>query len=73
VKEWLRDESLSVMQAGIPGDLDWPDLIESAIGGAGVRAVYQPIVDVARGRVVGYEALTRFEGYPVSDPERWLR
>jgi EAL domain-containing protein (putative c-di-GMP-specific phosphodiesterase class I) len=61
-----------VIQADIAGDLDWPDMLESAIRGDGVRAVYQPIVDVARGRVVGYEALTRFEGYRVSNPELWF-
>ncbi|NMO53269.1 EAL domain-containing protein [Actinoplanes sp. TBRC 11911] len=47
-------------------------MLESAIDGAGVSAVYQPIVDLARGVVVGYEALTRFEGYPVSNPELWF-
>jgi EAL domain-containing protein (putative c-di-GMP-specific phosphodiesterase class I) len=53
-------------------DLDWPELLRCAVEGVGLRAVYQPIVDLARGTVVGYEALTRFEGYPVDSPAPWF-
>jgi EAL domain-containing protein (putative c-di-GMP-specific phosphodiesterase class I) len=53
-------------------ELDWPHMLQWAIEGCGVRAVYQPIVDLARGTVVGYEALVRFVGYPVRSPEPWL-
>jgi EAL domain-containing protein (putative c-di-GMP-specific phosphodiesterase class I) len=53
-------------------DVDWPGLLASAVGGTGLRAVYQPIVDLARGVVVGYEALTRFDGHPVTSPEPWF-
>ncbi|MEV4639901.1 EAL domain-containing protein [Actinoplanes sp. NPDC049548] len=51
---------------------DWPGMLRSAIAGHGLHAVYQPIVDVARGVVVGYEALTRFAGHPVRSPEPWF-
>jgi EAL domain-containing protein (putative c-di-GMP-specific phosphodiesterase class I) len=52
--------------------VDWPAMLRSAVAGIGLRAVYQPIVDLARGVVVGYEALTRFQGYPVRSPEPWF-
>ncbi|WP_111766945.1 EAL domain-containing protein [Nakamurella deserti] len=50
---------------------DWPALLERACRGEGLRSVYQPIVDVARGVVAGYEALIRFEDGP-ADPEMWF-
>jgi EAL domain-containing protein (putative c-di-GMP-specific phosphodiesterase class I) len=33
---------------------------------------YQPIIDTARGTVVGYEALARFSGPPHATPDRWF-
>ena len=33
---------------------------------------FQPIVDLYRGTVIGYEALVRFQGYPVPDPAQWF-
>src|SRR5690349_6381758 len=51
---------------------DWPTLLRSAVTGHGLRAVYQPIVDLARAVVVGYEALIRFVDYPVANPEHWF-
>jgi EAL domain-containing protein (putative c-di-GMP-specific phosphodiesterase class I) len=51
---------------------EWHDLVRAAARGEGVRAVYQPIVDVARGVVVGYEALARFADPRVSNPELWF-
>lgn len=36
------------------------------------RLVFQPIVDLARGAVVGYEALARFAGPPSASPDRWF-
>jgi EAL domain-containing protein (putative c-di-GMP-specific phosphodiesterase class I) len=35
--------------------------IASVIGSSGFRPVYQPIVELATGRTVGFEALTRFD------------
>jgi EAL domain-containing protein (putative c-di-GMP-specific phosphodiesterase class I) len=52
--------------------VDWPSLLGPAVAGHGLRAVYQPIVDLARGVVVGYEALIRFVDYPVGNPEQWF-
>lgn len=34
--------------------------------------VYQPIFDVVRHRVVGYEALARFSAEPVRTPDKWF-
>jgi EAL domain-containing protein (putative c-di-GMP-specific phosphodiesterase class I) len=53
-------------------DLNWPAMLTRAMRGQGVRNVFQPIIDLTRGTVVGYEALTRFDGYPVSSPEDWF-
>jgi EAL domain-containing protein (putative c-di-GMP-specific phosphodiesterase class I) len=52
--------------------LDWPHMLQWAIEGCGVRAVYQPIVDLDRRTIAGYEALVRFVGYPVRQPEPWF-
>jgi EAL domain-containing protein (putative c-di-GMP-specific phosphodiesterase class I) len=41
---------------------DWPGALRRACEGVGLRAVYQPLVDLHRGLVVGYEALIRFAG-----------
>lgn len=35
-------------------------------------AVYQPVVDVARRQVVGYEALARFQAEPERGPDEWF-
>jgi EAL domain-containing protein (putative c-di-GMP-specific phosphodiesterase class I) len=53
-------------------DLDWPHMLQWAIEGCGVRAVYQPIIDLDRRTIAGYEALVRFVGYPVRQPEPWF-
>lgn len=36
------------------------------------RLVFQPIVDLARGVVAGYEALARFDGPVSATPDRWF-
>jgi len=51
----------------------WPDSLGRALTGAGVTTHVQPIVDLGEGVVVGYEALTRFKGYPVDNPESWFQ
>lgn len=53
-------------------DLDWPTMLRTALDGCGMRAVYQPIIDLTRGDTVGYEALIRFVGYPIRNPEPWF-
>jgi EAL domain-containing protein (putative c-di-GMP-specific phosphodiesterase class I) len=52
--------------------VDWPGMLAEACRGTGLSSVYQPIVDTARGSIVGYEALTRFTGYPTGNPEEWF-
>ena len=39
---------------------------------AAIRVVFQPIVDLARGPVAGYELLTRFAGPPQASPDVWF-
>jgi EAL domain-containing protein (putative c-di-GMP-specific phosphodiesterase class I) len=53
-------------------DVDWPAMLRTALDGCGMRAVYQPIIDLTRGVAVGYEALIRFVGYPIRNPEPWF-
>jgi len=48
---------------GIRRVLDQPSLI---------RPVFQPIVDLRRGAVAGYEALARFGVEPLAPPDRWF-
>ncbi len=50
---------------------DWPELLADACSGVGVRSVFQPIADVSRGTVAGYEALARFDSGP-ANPEMWF-
>ena len=45
--------------------------IGAALRGEGLEVVYQPIVEVASGQVVGVEALSRFTGGPPS-PAAWF-
>jgi EAL domain-containing protein (putative c-di-GMP-specific phosphodiesterase class I) len=40
---------------------------------AGVSLVFQPIVDLARGEVVGYESLSRFAGPRRIGPDVWFK
>lgn len=37
-----------------------------------LRSVFQPIVDISDGRIVGVEALTRFDTEPVRSPASWF-
>jgi EAL domain-containing protein (putative c-di-GMP-specific phosphodiesterase class I) len=50
----------------------WATLLEAAIDGVGVATVFQPIVDLARGTTVGFEALSRFSGGIEARPDRWF-
>ena len=44
----------------------------TAIAGRGVRSVYQPIVELSRCTVAGFEALTRFDVGPPGGPDMWF-
>jgi EAL domain-containing protein (putative c-di-GMP-specific phosphodiesterase class I) len=56
----------------VPVDPGWDTMLAAACRGEGVSSVYQPIIDSARGVVVGYEALTRFTGFREQNPEIWF-
>ena len=42
------------------------------LGGGHLRSVFQPIVDIESGDIVGAEALTRFDTEPVRSPADWF-
>jgi EAL domain-containing protein (putative c-di-GMP-specific phosphodiesterase class I) len=46
--------------------------IDNVIGGEGLTCLYQPIVDIMRGKVVGFEALARFASTPPRSPDSWF-
>lgn len=46
--------------------------IEHVLHADGLRIVYQPIVDLASGRAVGFEALSRFATDPYRAPDVWF-
>lgn len=59
--------------AAAPDATTWSAAIERAISGERVPAiVHQPIVDLVRGTVTGYEALARFAGPPDAAPDTWF-
>jgi EAL domain-containing protein (putative c-di-GMP-specific phosphodiesterase class I) len=58
--------------AGAPSAPEWDSLLAAACRGEGLAAAYQPIIDTARGTVVGFEALARFPGYAEKNPETWF-
>jgi EAL domain-containing protein (putative c-di-GMP-specific phosphodiesterase class I) len=47
-------------------------MLADACHGIGLRAAYQPLVDLQRGEVVGYEGLSRFAVLDNVSPERWF-
>jgi EAL domain-containing protein (putative c-di-GMP-specific phosphodiesterase class I) len=53
-------------------EIAWSPALEQACLGKGITTVYQPIVDIQRGVVAGYEALTRFAGPPAATPDKWF-
>jgi EAL domain-containing protein (putative c-di-GMP-specific phosphodiesterase class I) len=55
-----------------PATRTWDEMLARAVEGEGVTTVFQPVVDLARGAVAGYEALTRFTAAPALTPDRWF-
>jgi len=48
--------------------------IERVLSGQGLSVVYQPIFDINRNLITGFEALARFENeLPISGPDQWFR
>ena len=56
----------------VNGPVDWDPLLQRALRGDGVAMVYQPIVDLDRLVLAGYEALVRFAGPSHLTPDRWF-
>lgn len=50
----------------------WSAALERVLAGEGLALAAQPIVDVARGSVVGYELLARFDGPHRATPDVWF-
>jgi EAL domain-containing protein (putative c-di-GMP-specific phosphodiesterase class I)/AmiR/NasT family two-component response regulator len=46
--------------------------IERVIRGREIQMVFQPVLDLANGRLVGVEALARFPSDPSRGPDRWF-
>lgn len=52
--------------------LRWAERLHGAFAGGGVSAAFQPVADLARGTIAGYEAVARFAEPSGVGPERWL-
>lgn len=60
------------MPAG-PSPARWSRLVDDVLAEpARLQLVFQPIVSLQQGLVVGYEALSRFDGPPGLTPDRWF-
>lgn len=46
--------------------------VRRALEPGAIRPVFQPIVELGSGSIVGYEALARFHVDPVEPPDRWF-
>jgi EAL domain-containing protein (putative c-di-GMP-specific phosphodiesterase class I) len=46
--------------------------VESVLHGDGMRMVYQPILDLESGQIVGFESLARFAPLPIRTPDLWF-
>jgi len=56
-----------------PASPAWASAVAGVLtGGRPPTLVVQPIVDLARGAVAGYEVLSRFAGPPTAAPDRWF-
>jgi EAL domain-containing protein (putative c-di-GMP-specific phosphodiesterase class I) len=69
----LLTERGAFADLGEAGAGGWPEALARVLTDAGQpRVVYQPIVDLQRGTVVGYETLSRFDGPPFAPPDEWF-
>lgn len=68
----MTDVAARPAAAPPPDAAEWRSLLAGALRGEGVSSVFQPIVDLQRLAVVGYEALARFVGPPELTPDRWF-
>jgi EAL domain-containing protein (putative c-di-GMP-specific phosphodiesterase class I) len=66
-------EGLSAQEPGFVPAATWMQALADVVAHPHQhRLVLQPVVDLARGVVAGYEALSRFDRPPVADPDRWF-
>jgi EAL domain-containing protein (putative c-di-GMP-specific phosphodiesterase class I) len=49
-----------------------PGFVQDLLLPGGVRSLFQPLVRIADGRIIGYEALSRAAADPGCPPDRWL-
>lgn len=52
---------------------EWDKLLAHALNGRSLDVVYQPVVDLTRANIVGYEALARFAGPTWLRPDDFFR
>jgi len=53
--------------------LDWPAALDALLARPQrLRPMFQPIVDLERGTVCGYETLARFDGMPIAGTQAWF-
>ena len=65
-------EVTAVCPAPVPAG-GWAAALDAVLADPALpRLVFQPIVDLRRGVVVGYEALSRFDGLPGCGPDQWF-
>ncbi|MCZ2810158.1 EAL domain-containing protein [Modestobacter sp. VKM Ac-2979] len=65
-------EAAPVHPTGVPAG-GWRAALDAVLADpAQPRLVFQPIVDLRRGVVAGYEALSRFDGPAGCGPDRWF-
>lgn len=82
----LNERDLAMMRvlAGMVGEQIQQDLeqrearrqieerIDDVVEKAALQMVYQPIIELASGRVIGFESLARFATDPVRSPDVWF-
>jgi EAL domain-containing protein (putative c-di-GMP-specific phosphodiesterase class I)/CheY-like chemotaxis protein len=66
------DERLAPSERHVADRKRKTEEVNAALRPGGIVAVFQPIVDIATRRVVGYEALARFQVGPQRPPDRWF-
>jgi EAL domain-containing protein (putative c-di-GMP-specific phosphodiesterase class I)/CheY-like chemotaxis protein len=67
------EEQLGAQERRVEDRAHRIDEIQAALVPGAIRPVFQPIVDLETGGVVGYEALARFELEPRQPPDAWFR
>jgi EAL domain-containing protein (putative c-di-GMP-specific phosphodiesterase class I) len=62
----------NVLRPGTVDDRDARRRVEAVLAGSGLSMVFQPIIDLKTDRIAGWEALARFAGHPVRQPDLWF-